>query len=342
LMLQTLILIELVLLFLISPVALLVSLIKPSLLNNLVSNLKPIDLSRKQWAGIFGGLFIASFVGIGVLAPDTPKKTETQQAVTSEAEKAKDTISPQTDQIASGIATPEPTPIPTTISTPEPTNREKVKVISVTDGDTIKVAGGKALRYIGIDTPETVSLSQPVGCYGKEASDKNKELVLNKEIEIEKDVSETDKYGRLLRYVYIDGVMVNEYLVREGYAQANSYPPDIKYQDRLREAQRLAMEEKKGLWGSVCDNWNTPAPTVKPVTYTPRPETNVLPVVPIVQQPSGGCKYPCSGPDRDCSDFSSHSEAVSFFSCCGFSAQNDPMKLDNVGVGDGIPCESLP
>lgn len=54
------------------------------------------------------------------------------------------------------------------------------------------------------------------------------------------------------------------------------------------------------------------------------------------------CQYSCSSPDRDCSDFSSHRDAQDFFECCGFTTANDPMKLDSVGVGDGIACESLP
>ncbi|KKR75777.1 MAG: WD40 domain protein beta Propeller [Candidatus Levybacteria bacterium GW2011_GWA2_40_8] len=120
------------------------------------------------------------------------------------------------------------------------------------DGDTIKIENNIVVRYIGIDTPETVHPSKPVQCYGKEASDKNKELVEGKEVKLEKDVSETDKYDRLLRYVWLGDILVNEYLVHEGYAQSSSYPPDIKYQERFIEAQRQAREEKKGLWGDIC------------------------------------------------------------------------------------------
>ncbi len=104
-------------------------------------------------------------------------------------------------------------------------SKYKAKVIRVIDGDTIKIEGDKVIRYIGIDTPETVHPSKPVQCYGKEASDKNKELVEGKEVKLEKDVSETDKYGRLLRYIWLGDMLVNEYLVREGYAQSSTYPP---------------------------------------------------------------------------------------------------------------------
>lgn len=130
---------------------------------------------------------------------------------------------------------------------------EKAIVKRVIDGDTIELSDGRNLRYIGIDTPETVDPNRPVGCFGKEASGKNKELVLGKEVELEKDVSDTDRFGRLLRYVYImiDGErrMVNELLVREGYANASSYPPDVKYQEFLRSAEGIARETNVGMWG---------------------------------------------------------------------------------------------
>ena len=130
----------------------------------------------------------------------------------------------------------------------------QLKVSRVIDGDTIEIETGEKVRYIGVDTPETVSPKKPVQCFGKEASNKNTELVEGQLITMEKDVSNKDKYGRLLRYVYLDDIMVNEYLVREGYAYASSFPPDVKFQELFRIAQRSAMEEKKGLWGDICKN----------------------------------------------------------------------------------------
>lgn len=85
---------------------------------------------------------------------------------------------------------------------------------------------------------------------------------------------------------------------------------------------------------------STAVPTIKP---TPRPTPAITPVAAKTEAPSAGgsCKYSCSGPDKDCGDFSSHSEAQAFFNCCGFSATNDPMRLDGRGnsVDDGIACE---
>lgn len=126
----------------------------------------------------------------------------------------------------------------------------KAIVKRVIDGDTIELDNGKKLRYIGIDTPERI----PSSCFAAEAAGKNEELVLGKEVRLEKDVSETDRYGRLLRYVYVrnsvsgEEVFVNENLVREGYATAVTYPPDVKYTDLFRQADKEARENKRGLW----------------------------------------------------------------------------------------------
>jgi micrococcal nuclease len=133
----------------------------------------------------------------------------------------------------------------------------------VVDGDTIDVelAGTTVrVRYIGVDTAETVDPRRPVGCFGQEASDFNKALVDDRQVELEKDISETDSFGRLLRYVNVGGEMVNEVLVREGYAQVATYPPDVKYVDRFLAAQREAREADRGLWGACA----SPTPTAAP------------------------------------------------------------------------------
>ncbi len=135
------------------------------------------------------------------------------------------------------------------------TTQEIAMVKRVIDGDTIKLDNGQTVRYIGIDTPETVHPSKPVQCFGKEASEKNKELVEGKEVTLKKDISETDKYGRLLRYVYVDGIFINDYLVRNGFASSFSYPPDIKYQEQFKEAEEEARNDNRGLWAdNACDS----------------------------------------------------------------------------------------
>ncbi len=135
-------------------------------------------------------------------------------------------------------------------------------MVRVVDGDTIDVViEGQQfrVRYIGIDTPETVDPRRPVGCFGKEASARNRELVEGRTVGLEKDVSETDAFGRLLRYVWLDGRMVNAALVEEGYASASTYPPDVKYAELFASLQAQAREASRGLWGDACAT-RTPAP----------------------------------------------------------------------------------
>lgn len=133
---------------------------------------------------------------------------------------------------------------------------QKVHVSRVIDGDTIEIETGEHVRFIGVDTPETVHPKKSVQCYGKKASNKTKALLEGKDIYLEKDVSETDRYGRLLRYLYIPNpdapeevIFVNEYLIEQGYGVVITYPPDVKYHEQFLEAQRVAQEEKRGLWG---------------------------------------------------------------------------------------------
>ncbi len=131
---------------------------------------------------------------------------------------------------------------------------EKVLVTKVVDGDTIVVNDKITVRFIGIDTPETVDPRRPVGCFGKEASNKLKSLLSGKEVILQKDVSETDKYRRLLRYIFLplpDGqiLFVNDYMVREGFAKVLTFPPDVKYNEQFRQAEREAREIGRGLWG---------------------------------------------------------------------------------------------
>ena len=132
-----------------------------------------------------------------------------------------------------------------------PSNLQEAYCSRVIDGDTIVVTIGideYKVRYIGIDTAETVDPRRPVGYFGKQASQKNTELVLARVVRLEKDVSDVDKYGRLLRYVYVGETMINSELVRLGYAKAATYPPDIKYSLVFANLEREARDNKIGLW----------------------------------------------------------------------------------------------
>lgn len=158
------------------------------------------------------------------------------------------------------VSTPtpiSPSPLqPSSLVSPLPSGWEaKITVKKVIDGDTIELSTGERLRYIGIDTPETVDPRKPVQCFGKEAAERNKQLVLGKTVKLEKDISQTDRYGRLLRYIYLineagNEIMVNEVLVREGFAFASTFPPDVKYQTRFQEAEKEARANNRGLWAS--------------------------------------------------------------------------------------------
>jgi micrococcal nuclease len=139
---------------------------------------------------------------------------------------------------------------------------EVARVVRVVDGDTLVIDrgfGNERLRYIGMDTPESVKPGSPVEFMAREASAANAALVDGREVVLETDVSDTDRFGRLLRYVWLregDGwVLVNLELVRRGFAQAASFPPDVRWQDEFRQAQRDAREAGLGLWGRA-----TPAP----------------------------------------------------------------------------------
>lgn len=148
-------------------------------------------------------------------------------------------------------------------------NFEKATVTRVVDGDTIIVnlnGNDERLRMILVDTPETVHPKKPVQCFGKEASDYTKEQLSNKTVYLQKDVSDRDRYNRLLRYVWLDRPFSNEptdaeikksmynaILVKEGYGKISTFPPDIKYVELFRELDRNAREKNKGLW--ACDEY---------------------------------------------------------------------------------------
>ena len=132
-------------------------------------------------------------------------------------------------------------------------SEDEYLVTSVTDGDTFKInynGEEKKVRLIGIDTPESVHPdSSKNSDYGKQASAYTKSLIENKVIKIEFDVSQTDKYGRLLVYAYLEnGEMLNEKLVKEGYAQVATYAPNVKYAEKFEQLQKQARENKVGFW----------------------------------------------------------------------------------------------
>ena len=123
-----------------------------------------------------------------------------------------------------------------------PTEAGTFQVIRVIDGDTIVVEGNVRVRYIGMNAPE---MDEP---FGEEAKEANQNLGQGKRVKLEKDVSKTDRYGRWLRYVYVDNLMVGGEIVRLGLARAHGYPPDTKYQAYLNRLEREASQAGRGIW----------------------------------------------------------------------------------------------
>lgn len=198
------------------------------------------------------------------------------------------------------------------------------EVIEVVDGDTIHVLiGGQefSVRYIGIDTPEINE------SFGQQAYQYNHSLVYGKKVGLYFDVSETDKYGRLLHYVFVGDTFVNYEMVLKGYAIAKDYPPDTACSDILHQAQDAAAAAKAGIW--------QPAPS----------GDRSIEVVPIATSPPGasspavtGCT--CQFPDLDCADFGTHNTAQACYEYCLSIGRGDYYNLD--GDHDGSACESLP
>ena len=142
-----------------------------------------------------------------------------------------------------------------TSATPVKTsNRETYEVKKVDDGDTLQIfryGRSEKVRFIGIDTPETVDPRKPVQCFGKEASAKTKQLLTGKTIRIEFDpvVGERDKYDRLLAYVWLGNELINLTLLREGYAHEYTYRSQAyKYQSDFKQAEAGARQSEVGLW----------------------------------------------------------------------------------------------
>ena len=238
---------------------------------------------------------------------------------------------------ASASASAEPTVAATakaaSVSKLKPTGPAQVaRVVSITDGDTIRVQFGGAeyrVRYIGMDTPETHFGTEWMG---PEAAQANADLVAGKQVVLEKDVSETDEFGRLLRYVWLhdDGawLLVNMELLREGFAQVATYPPDVKYIDPwLIDAQRQARNAGIGLWAGE-PGVSEPGATATPAPTTPLGITggNCEPSYPDICIPIGT-------PDLDCGDISARR-----FRVLWDVPNPDPHGFD--GERDGIGCES--
>lgn len=241
------------------------------------------------WTGIIG-FFILLFI-IGIFVPESDY----------DANGSKGAI---TGEVISGVSSEEPKPSSETIEVEiqEEIINSLYTVTKIIDGDTIEINTGERVRLICIDTPERGE------DYYSEASNYLAGLVLNKEVELIKDISEKDRYGRLLRYIYFEGDFVNELIVYNGYGKAYPYSPDTSKCPIIQEAEQHAKTSNLGMWGQTNqEQESTPS------------DSNIV----------------CSSDSHNCGDFSSCSEVMEVFNACS----SDIHKLDK--DGDGIPCESL-
>lgn len=251
------------------------------------------------------------------------------------------------DPDGDGIACPElgPGAAPALWTNAVPAGSEPARLSRVVDGDTADfvLSDGRTdrVRFILIDTPETVHPSAPVGCYGQEASNFTAWLLsLGGDVYLERDVSDRDRYDRLLRYVWIDFgggevYLLNEAIARSGYGALSTYPPDVKYVDQIRAAQEFAQRHQRGLWGA-CDSFGAPAVTNAPANTATESWAAEQPVAPPpAAAPASEChpSYPTlclpGAPDLDCGDISARRFPV---------LPPDPHRFD--GDHDGIGCES--
>lgn len=203
---------------------------------------------------------------------------------------------------------------------------EQAEVLRVIDGDTIevKLVANQAIwrvRYIGMDTPERGDY------FFAEATQANAQLVEGQMVTMVQDVSQTDRYGRLLRYVYLpDGTFVNAELVRLGFAVIATYPPDVKYQALFLELQTSAREQGVGLWAKTES---------EPALQATSPAGS-LPVLP--GEVPAICT--CAPPDRNCSAFDTQASAQACYDHCWTVVNKDIYRLDR--DSDRQACESLP
>ncbi len=229
-----------------------------------------------------------------IIEAETLSENVQRESVTESAPEPGNTPPPPTNNPSTPINSPEPTntPRPTNTARPSPTLPNEPEtgqttmgsgaevtgdlaigdlaaVTRIIDGDTIEVEiNGQTyrLRYIGMDTPER---GDP---FFDEATEANRQLVEGQTVTLVKDVSETDRYGRLLRYVYLaDGTFVNAELVKQGFALVATFPPDVAHQSEFTALQEEARNTGAGLWGQTVAT-NTPQPTSPPLpTNTSQP-----------------------------------------------------------------------
>lgn len=218
-------------------------------------------------------LIISSIVNPGKLEVkqnnDSSEKTEIQEKTDIQQEQTRYEDSSDKSEVKNvqEIKTNETSKVETQINS----EYKYYSISSVVDGDTVKINKDGTivtLRLIGLDTPETVDPRKPVQCFGKEASNKAKELLNGKRVRLEMDNTQgsLDKYGRTLAYIYSeDGLFYNKYMIEQGYAHEYTYDSPYKYQTEFKNAEKFAKDNLLGLWSPDTCNGNT-SNTIKPAS----------------------------------------------------------------------------
>lgn len=259
-------------------------------------------MKKKITAAAFLFFSIGFLFGAAMFSKDTPQnKNQDVKSAISE-------VTPTQIKIASEIISPE---------------KDLYEVVKVIDGDTISVDIDEkieTIRLIGIDSPESVDPRKPVQCFGKEASDKARQILIGKKVSLEYDPTQgdKDKYKRLLRYVFLeDGQNFNKLMIEEGFAYEYTYDAQYKYHTEFKAAEKKAREEKRGLW---ADNACSSSPTQEPQGQSRT----------VIPDNSG--RFSCAGKTL-CGEMTSCEEANYYLTNCGLE------RLD--GDKDGVPCETL-
>lgn len=225
---------------------------------------------KKKILYTLGGIFIVLTVLAIIGSNIEPTQVQSNEVVVSEVQNITTTTETKNVVTTNVVPVIEVKTQSTTKPTQTLAQYTYYSVTNVVDGDTIKISmSGKevTLRLIGMDTPETVDPRKPVQCFGKEASNKAKELLLGKKVRIEIDVSqgEIDKYGRTLAYVYRDdGMFYNKYMIEQGYAHEYTYNTPYKYQAEFKLAQKIAQTNLLGLWSPETCNGDTSNSNIVP------------------------------------------------------------------------------
>lgn len=285
----------------------------------------PKARSSRRWTYVgIAGLLLASV--LGCLGCGGPRQDSTPTAAVAAAPPALATSTPERDATLDARTPPTlastPTVPPTVVATDAPTARPTAPpptatlaapaviptpapspaggalydVVQVVDGDTLRVRTPsgqlETIRLIGINTPEVVDPRSPVQCFGREASDRAKQLLSGQRVRIEQDPTQDtrDRYGRLLAYVWLeDGTFFNKQMIADGYAQEYTFAAPYRYQADFKAAQQQARAAGLGLWAPDTCNGDTTRPAAPAATAPPaRAATATPPTVSTPAAPQAG------------------------------------------------------